>query len=299
MNYRVSQLTIAIVIIFIAGCRLDDNLFNQSKLTSYSFDNYTGDVDFKLDAVYKIPDSLINLITLDSKAPGETSPVKIYAVYIGDIQRIAIDTVIMYCHGNKDNMDFYWPRAALLANANGKNHYGVLMVDYRGYGMSEGKPGEEGLYADVDAALQWLKTEGLTNNRLVMYGFSMGSAPATKLTSEPRSMMPSKLMLEAPFASAAVLVQDATGLALPASFVTDLQINNAEEIKKVQQPFFWIQGIDDDYLNIETTGELVYANYYGTYKEAHRIPGAGHSNIPNTMGFDNYLKAVGDFIAKH
>jgi predicted esterase len=151
----------------------------------------------------------------------------------------------------------------------------------------------------VDAALQWLKTEGLTNDRLIMYGFSMGSAPATKLTAEPRSMTPSKLMLEAPFASAQVLVQDATGLDLPASFVTDLQINNAEEIKKVQQPFFWIHGIDDDYLNIATTGELVYANYNGTYKEAHRVPGAGHSNIPNTMAFDNYLKVVGDFIAKH
>ena len=262
---------------------MDDNLFNASKLKSYSLDNYIGDVDFKLDAAYKIPDSLVHLFTLDSKAPGESSSTKIYALYIGDMSRIAGDTVIMYCHGNKDNMDFYWPRAALLANTNGKNHYGVLMVDYRGYGMSEGKPSEEGLYADVDAALQWLKAEGLINDRLVMYGFSMGSAPATKLTAEPRSMTPSKLMLEAPFASAQVLVQDATGLDLPASFVTDLQINNAEEIKKVQQPFFWIHGVDDNYLNIATTGELVYANYSGTYKEAHRIPGAGHNNIPVVM----------------
>ncbi len=281
-----------------AGCRLDDNLFNASKLKSYSFANYTGEVDFKLDAAYQIPDSLLHLFTLDSKAPGEGSSTKVYALYIGDISRIATDTVIMYCHGNKDNMDFYYPRAALLANTNGKNRYGVLMIDYRGYGMSEGKPSEEGLYADADAALQWLKTEGLTNDRLVIYGFSMGSAPATKLTAEPRSMIPSKLMLEAPFASAQVLVQDATGLDLPATFVTDLSINNAEEIKKVQQPLFWIHGMDDNYLNMETTGELVYANYKGTYKEAHRIPSAGHSNIPNTMGFDNYLKVVGDFMLK-
>ncbi len=300
MRNRIFFLTaVMIAVIFITGCRLDDNLFNAKKLSSYSLNNYTGDVDFRLDASYTIPDSFISVFSLLSKATNETSATKIYAVYIGDISRIATDTVIMYCHGNKDNMDFYWPRAQLLANTNSKNHYGVLMIDYRGYGMSEGEPTEEGLYADVDSGLQWLKTEGLTNERLVMYGFSMGSAPATKLTAEPRSITPSKLMLEAPFASAEVLVQDATGLALPATFVTDLQINNAEEIKRVQQPFFWIQGIDDDYLNIETTGQVVYDNYNGTYKEAHRIPGASHSNVPNTMGFENYLQAAGDFIAKH
>ncbi len=241
---------------------------------------------------------MVTLFTLQSKAADETEATKIYAVYIGNIQRIATDTVIMYCHGNKDHMDFYWPRAQLLANTKSKNRYGVLMIDYRGYGLSEGKPTEKGLYADVDAALQWLKQNGLTNNRLVMYGFSMGTAPATKLTAEPQTMRPSKLMLEAPMASAEVMVQDATGLALPGSFATDLKINNAELIRKVQQPLFWIHGVNDDFLSIKTQGELVYKNHVGIYKEAHRIQGAGHSDVPLVFGFQNYLKAVGDFIAR-
>jgi pimeloyl-ACP methyl ester carboxylesterase len=299
-SFEVLIIVSAVTVSFSACLRLDDNLFNPNtqKISTYSFDNYTGDVDFKLDAAYKVPDSLINLITLASQASDEKSPTKIYGVYIGSKRRIATDTVIMYCHGNKDHMDFYWQRAQLLANTKSKNRYGVMMIDYRGYGLSEGKPSENGLYADVDAALQWLKANGLTNNRLVIYGFSMGSAPATKLIAEPQSMTPSKLMLEAPLASAEVMGQDASGLALPGSFFSDLKINNAELIKKVQQPFFWIHGIDDDFLAIETQGELVYKNYKGTYKEAHRIPGAGHSNVPNTFGYQNYLKAVGDFIAR-
>lgn len=289
---------IIVSVSFLSCSRLDNSLFNPTteKISTYSFDNYTGGVDFHLDASYKIPDSLIHLITLSSKANDESSPTKIYGVYIGDIKSIAIDTIIMYCHGNKDHMDFYWPRAELLANAGGKNRFGVFMVDYRGYGLSDSKPSEKGLNADVDAALQWLQTNGLSNSRLIMYGFSMGTAPATKLTAEPMSMKPAKLMLEAPFASSDVLIQDATGLSLPATFVTDLKINNAEEIKKIQQPFFWIHGIDDHYLNITTNGELVFKNYMGIYKEAHSIAGAGHSNVPNTMGFQNYLKAVTDFI---
>ena len=91
-------------------------------------------------------------------------------------------------------MDFYWQRAKLLANVGGKNKYGVLMIDYRGYGMSEGKPSEEGMYTDVNTALNWLKKSGLTNDRLVMYGFSLGTAPACELTANTRDMVPSILI---------------------------------------------------------------------------------------------------------
>jgi pimeloyl-ACP methyl ester carboxylesterase len=296
-NFKI--FVIAIVALSFTSClRLDDNLFNanQHKISSYNLDNYTGEVDFRLDASYQIPANMITLFTLQSKAADESEATKIYALYIGNTQRLSTDTVIMYCHGNKDHMDFYWPRAQLLANTRGKNHYGVMMIDYRGYGLSEGKPTENALYADVDAALQWLKSNGLTNDRLIMYGFSMGTAPATKLTAEPRSLTPAKLMLEAPMASAEVMVQDASGLALPGLFATDLKINNAELIRKVQQPFFWIHGVDDDFLAMETNGELVYKNYRGKYSIPYRIPNAGHSNVPNVFGFQNYLKAVGDFI---
>lgn len=291
---------IIILIVSVTACRIDNNLFNanENKIDNYLLNNYRGEVDFTLDATYAIPADLISLFTLNSKATNETNSTKIYAVYIGDTTQISADTVIMYCHGNKDHMDFYWPRAQLLANTITKNKYGVMMVDYRGYGLSEGKPSENALYADVDAALQWLKEKGLTNERLVMYGFSLGSAPATKLTAEPRSMKPCKLILEAPFASAEAMVQDASALALPGSFATDLKINNADLIGNIQQPFMWIHGIEDHFLNITTQGEVVYNNYEGSYKEAHRIQGAGHSNVPIYFTFEKYLQAVGNFIRK-
>lgn len=283
------------------GClRLDDNLFNanENRISEYKLDKYTGEVDFRLEAFYQVPSNMVSLFTLQSKAPGESEATKIYALYIGNLQRISTDTVILYCHGNKDHMDFYWPRAQLLANTKSKNRYGVMMIDYRGYGLSEGKPSEDGLYADVDAALQWLKSNGLTNNRLIIYGFSMGTAPATMLSAVPRTMMPAKLILEAPMASAQAMVRDASGLALPGSFATDLKIDNAELIKSVKQPLFWIHGTDDDFLGMKTQGEPVFNNHKGVYKEAHRVAGAGHSNVPVKFGVQNYLKAVADFIAK-
>ncbi|MEY5048115.1 MAG: hypothetical protein RLZZ175_1474 [Bacteroidota bacterium] len=286
-----------IFIILFTGClRLDDNLFNNSKLSSYKLDNYDGYLNFRVDNSFAINDTMIHIFTLDSKAANESSSTKIYAIYIGDVRKIKTDTVIMYCHGNRDHMDFYWQRAKLLANSKGKNRFGILMIDYRGYGMSEGKPSEEGLYADVDAALLWLKNQGLSNDRLIMYGYSMGSAPATKMCADEYSMKPSKLILESPFASAETMVQDGTGLAMPGEFFTSLKIKNAEKIKEVTVPFCWLHGIDDEFLNINTHGEVVYGHYQASYKEAHRVAGADHVTVPLQLGFTNYCDILGDFI---
>ncbi len=292
-------LIIAIVFIFSSCLRLDDNLYNLTdKITEYKLDNYTGENDFVLDNSYQIQDSLVHLFTLSSKTSSESVATTIRAIYIGSLSKIKTDTVIMYCHGNKWHMDFYWQRAKLLAHVSGKNKYGVLMIDYRGYGLSEGKPTEDGLYADVDAALQWLKINGLSNSRLIIYGFSMGTAPACELTSKPRSMTPSKIILEAPFASADVMANDGSGINMPGSFFTNLIIDNAEEIKTISQPFCWIHGTNDNFLNINTHGEVVYKNYKGLYQEAHRIDGADHGEIPVKMGFVNYLNTLSTFIKK-
>ena len=292
-------LIIAIVFIFSSCLRLDDNLYNLTdKITEYKLDNYTGENDFVLDNSYQIQDSLVHLFTLSSKTSSESVATTIRGIYIGSLSKIKTDTVIMYCHGNKWHMDFYWQRAKLLAHVSGKNKYGVLMIDYRGYGLSEGKPTEDGLYADVDAALQWLKINGLSNSRLMIYGFSMGTAPACELTSKPRSMTPSKIILEAPFASADVMANDGSGLNMPGSFFTNLKIDNAEEIQTISQPFCWIHGTNDNFLNINTHGEVVYKNYKGNYQEAHRIDGADHGEIPVKMGFVNYLNTLSTFIKK-
>ncbi len=286
------KLSLFFVLFSFASClRLDSNFYNlDEKITEYKWDQYPGDKDFVLDASYQIADSMQHVFTLDSKGN------KIYAIYIGDINRIQTDTVIMYCHGNKWHMDFYWQRAKLLANTGYKYRYGVLMIDYRGYGLSEGVPSEEGLYEDVDAALAWLKTKGLNSQRLIMYGFSMGTAPSCKLSAHPRSLVPHKLILEAPFASEAVMVADGAGLNVPGSYISNLKIDNAEEIKLVSQDLCWIHGLNDNFLNIKTHGEVVYKNHGGSYKEAHRIAGADHGQIPAVFGFLNYSEVIEKFI---
>lgn len=284
----------------VSSClKLDNNLYNnKNTIKSYELDAYTGEQDFVLDNSYQIPSSLINVFTLESQNSSEKSPTQISTIYIGDINKISTDTVILYCHGNKWHMDFYWQRAKLLAHTNGKNHYGVMYMDYRGYGLSKGEPSEEGMYTDVDACMKWLKQKGLTDSRLIIYGFSMGTASATELSSKPRTLKPSKLILEAPFASAEVMVQDAAKLNMPGAYVTELKIDNAEEIKNVKQPFLWLHGLIDNFLNYKTHGEVVFKNHTGVYKTNYLVTGADHGEVPEKMGFEKYLEVLGQFIAK-
>ena len=286
------------ILLLASSCfRLDSNLFNpDNSISEYLLEDYQGEVAFSLDAGYAIADSLRTLFTLQSQGPDESEAYTIHALYIGDISRIATDTVFLYLHGNASHIDGYWQRAKLLANTGGKNRYGVLMIDYRGYGLSEGKPTEAGLYHDTRSALQWLRDRGLSSDRLLMYGFSLGTAPATELTANPAALTPSWLILEAPFASIDVMVNDASGLAMPASFMTHLEIDNAEEIKKVNQPFLWFHGMDDSFIRMETHGEVVYKNYQGERGMAVRVAGAEHSTVPNTMGFQAYLAKIEELL---
>ena len=274
-------------------------MFNKdSTLTDYQLDAYTGEQDFILDASYNISPSLITKFDLVSSEVSSGKEYKIKAIYIGDVSRIATDTVIMYCHGNKWHMDFYWQRAKLLAHVNGKNTYGVLMIDYRGYGASEGQPTENGLFEDVNAALEWLKAYGLSSQRLVMYGFSLGSAPVCKLSAGPDVISPAKIILEAPFAGTDVMVQDATTLNMPADYFTTLKVNNAELIRSCKMPLLWIHGTNDNFLSYHTHGEVVYKNHGGTFRKHEAVEGADHGDVPLKMGFTSYLKSIGDFIRK-
>lgn len=291
-------LMVSILATFFSGClRLDSQLFNGKKVTEYKWDDYTGTKEIaSLSDTFKIDGSKQKLLTLQSNSKAGTAT--IYAVYLGDESSIATDTVILYCHGNADHMDRYWNRAKLLAYTGSKHRYGVLMFDYRGYGMSEGTPDEESIYADTDACLKWLQSKGLTGDRLMMYGFSLGTSAATEITANNFTLQPAKLILEAPFASAEVMVQDGSKLALPGSYFTNNKIDNAEEIKKVKVPFMWIHGTIDDFLSIKTHGEVVYKNYNGVYKEAHRIAGGNHSDVPAIWGYANYSQALLNFITK-
>jgi pimeloyl-ACP methyl ester carboxylesterase len=290
-----------IVLLFISvsllSCRkrLDSFLFNGSILESYQLDNYTGEVSLELNGQFAVPDSMINRVHFPVEINGET--VQVQGIYVGDTNHINQDTVILYCHGNKDHMDFYWCREKLYAHIGGLGRYGVLMFDYPGFGLVEGTATENNMYASTSSAISWLKDKGLTNDRFVMFGFSLGSAPVCEVAGHPSEyvLQPAKIILEAPFASAEIMIQDAALLSMPGSFLVDLKIDNATEIKKVNVPLLWIHGMADSFLSMSSHGQLVYDNKPGV-KESVLVPGGEHETTPFVMGYHAYIDRLAAFI---
>ena len=282
----------------LASClRLDSNLFNNGeKISSYQWDSFKGVREIsELPPSYRVPENQVTELQLLSDDNG--SKAQIRAVYLGDPESISGDTVILYCHGNKNHMDLYWNRAKLLSFTGSQGRFGVLMMDYRGYGLSEGEPSESGMQADVLACLRWLKEKGLKDGNLIMYGYSLGSAPATRLAADNPVMPVSKLVLEAPFASAQAMVEDAAKLSLPSSYFCNLKLDNDVQIRNLKIPFCLFHGRSDDFLRYEAHGKRVFdACPDKPGKIAHVIDGAVHNNLPFQMGFKAYSDSLLAFI---
>jgi hypothetical protein len=85
--------------------------------------------------------------------------------------------VILVCHGNGGNISHRLDLYAVLLETGA----GVLAFDYRGYGRSDGKPGEEGTYRDGQAAYRWLAGKGFDGSRIIGYGESLGGGVASEL----------------------------------------------------------------------------------------------------------------------
>jgi uncharacterized protein len=85
--------------------------------------------------------------------------------------------VFLVAHGNGGNISHRLGLAAALLRT-GAN---VLLFDYRGYGRSDGVPGERGTYRDAEAALAWLRERGFNSTDVIAYGESLGGGVATEL----------------------------------------------------------------------------------------------------------------------
>lgn len=291
---------IATVLAFSACIRMNDIAFyNNNSIDQYYFEDFEFDSEVPLGDEFALSEQYIHQVSINSIDSATGTIYKIAAVYIGELTNIPTDTILVYCHGQSEHLDYYWNRAKLLHFAGGPNKYGVLMMDYRGYGLSEGDPSEQGLYEDVSACLLWLKEQGAQEERTMLYGFSLGTAPAIQQAAYNSAFKVSKLIIESPMASADNLADESTLIGVSPDFFTDLSFNSAENIKGVSQPLLWMHGTADDYLKI-SNGELIYKNHTGEYKEAVRVEGAFHgaNGVPETMGIDNYMQTVKAFLMR-
>ena len=289
-------ITLFYLILILTACKkinLDGLAFPSEKLDSYAFENAEGEVIIH-DSLLAMSDNY-SLMTFNSIDANTGQLYRIYGVFIGDTTTITTDTLLVYFHGQSKHMDHYFSRASLLANVGGKYNYNVLMMDYRGYGMSEGLSSEQGLFEDANAVIDWIQEQGVNPQKTVFYGYSLGAIPAIDRMAYRSDFQPAKLIIEAPLASVEYLVHSSTIIQVNPDFVTNLDFENAEKIKDVDEPLLWMHGVEDTYVAIEN-GEIIYNNHGGSVKEAERVSECDHSEVPIIMSVDLYLDRILNFI---
>lgn len=113
---------------------------------------------------------------------------------------------VYFLHGNAQNVSTHLMNVAWLP-ASGFN---VFLLDYRGYGLSEGKPELAGAMDDIQLGLDWLRGSGrITDKPLVVFGQSLGGSMVLPvLTQEKNHGRYDCLMIEAAFSGYRQIVND-------------------------------------------------------------------------------------------
>jgi fermentation-respiration switch protein FrsA (DUF1100 family) len=197
-------------------------------------------------------------------------------------------TTVLIFHGNAGNISHRLPYIELLHEL-GVN---VFLFDYRGYGNSEGKPFEKGLYRDARAAYEWwLQERPAPGERLILFGESLGGAVAVHLGARVSA---SALILQSTFTSARDMAKTMMplGLLLP---LTGLRLDSKKDMAKIACPKLIIHGTSDEIVPFRI-GELLY-EITPPPKYFYAVPRAGHNDVLWVAGAE-YGRQIKGFLAK-
>jgi uncharacterized protein len=118
---------------------------------------------------------------------------------------------------------------------------GALVLAYRGFSGNGGRPSEEGLARDANAALAFLARNNIAARRIVIYGESLGGAVAVGLAA---GCAPAGLVLEAAFANFADLAAEKLWL-FPVRLMLHHRFPSADLIASVRAPILILHGTSD------------------------------------------------------
>ncbi|MGA2133510.1 MAG: alpha/beta hydrolase [Bryobacteraceae bacterium] len=178
----------------------------------------------------------------------------------------------LYLHGNGANLSHRPGHIREMAAAGTS----ILMIDYRGYGKSEGHPTERGLYRDADAGYDYLIATGYRPEQIVVHGESLGSAVAADLAARRPC---AGLVLECHLTSLSAMA----GRIVPwfgAWFANGF--DTRRKVAAVHAPLLVIHG-DRDRTVPYTMGRAVFEAGHQP-KSFYTVPGAGHKTIVQDGG---------------
>ncbi len=193
--------------------------------------------------------------------------------------------VILFFHGNAQN-NFAWALVRQDLEALGCR---MLLPDYRGYGKSEGRPSEQGLYLDGQAALDWLASEGVAENEVILVGKSLGGGVACHLVPERPFL---GLVLESTFTSLANVASRLFPFA-PSGSILPESYPSAEKLARKACPLLVVHGTLDALIPV-AEGKALH-RLAPEPKELFLVEGAGHNDVSLVAG-SAYARRIGAWL---
>ncbi|NEQ50225.1 MAG: alpha/beta hydrolase [Leptolyngbya sp. SIO3F4] len=196
---------------------------------------------------------------------------------------------LLYLHGNSENIG-----ANLgLAHRYQRMGFNVLMVDYRGYGLSPGEfPNEQRVYEDAIAAHTYLtQTRQVLTQQLWLFGHSLGGAIAIELAVQRPA---AGLIVQSTFSSMLRAV-NLTGQYdwFPVNWILTQRFDSIVKVPQLQLPVLYIHGIEDDTTAAVMSEELHAVSL--TPKQLWLVPEANHNNVSDIAG-PKYFTTVETFV---
>ncbi|MEG5171910.1 alpha/beta fold hydrolase [Microcoleus sp. B3-D7] len=199
--------------------------------------------------------------------------------------------VVLYLHGNASNV------GANVEHAYRFHRLGlsVFVMDYRGYGKSQGDfPSESQVYEDAQLAWDYLvKQRGINPNQIYLYGHSLGGAIAIDLA--VRHPEAAGLIVEGSFTSTRAMVNFQKGLfwMFPIDFLLTQRFDSLSKVDRLQMPVLFIHGTADNVVPVEMSKKLFDAA--PEPKQLYIVPEGGHTNVAQIGGAE-YLQILSQFL---
>ena len=144
---------------------------------------------------------------------------------------------ILFLHGNAGNLDNRIDKLNFLGNMD----INFLIISWRGYSGNPGNPSETGLYKDALGGIEWLNKKGISDDQIILYGESLGTAITTEVAQNENF---AGIILEAPFTSMVDMGQKIYPI-FPVKFLLKDKYESKNKIKNIKSPILVLHGRKD------------------------------------------------------